>query len=574
MNLRDYQAYAVNSVFTYFEKNPGNPLVALPTGTGKSLVIAGLIRSVFQWPGQRVVVATHVKELVEQNHKTLLRFWPQAPAGICSAGLGRKDTLYPIIFGGVATMVKNPGEFGKVDLMLIDEAHLVSPKSTTMYHKLISSLRRANPKLKVIGLTATPYRMKQGSLLEGEDKLFTDVCFDGCSLEAFNWFIDEGYLAPLIPRRTEAEIDVDGVAVVGGEYNASDLQQAADTDELNLAIVREMVAQGKDRKAWLVFATGIKHVQHITEILNDQGVPAIGVHSQMPDKERDQAIADFRAGKYRAIVNNGILTTGFDHPDIDLIAMLRPTRSPGLWVQMLGRGTRPVYAAGFDLTTTQGRLEAQRNGPKQNCLVLDFAGNTRRLGPINDPVMPRRGTKGGGIAPVKCCEVCGTYNHASARRCVSCGYEFPHRPPDIKTGASTDRLIATVEPPQNVTFAVERVTYATHSKPGKPPSLKVTYYCGIRRFDEWICIEHEGFAKRKADRWWIEHAGELGKPLPDEYRSPATVAEALERIRELRTPVAIGVWVNKQFPEIVRRDYVKPLNPPVVEESSVEEIPF
>lgn len=120
------------------------------------------------------------------------------------------------------------------------------------------------------------------------------------------------------------------------------------------------------------------------------GIPTTCIHSKLTKDERTERLAGLKSGKYRAAVNNNILTTGFDLPSIDLIAVIRPTNSPGLWVQMLGRGTRPVYAPGFDLWSTAGRLAAIEAGSKQDCLVLDFAGNTRRLGPINDPVLPRK----------------------------------------------------------------------------------------------------------------------------------------------------------------------------------------
>jgi DNA repair protein RadD len=365
---------------------------------------------------------THRKELISQNLDKLMAVWPTAPAGVYSAGLGRKDASYPIIFGGVGTVARGAPElFGRIDLLLIDECHLVSPNESTMYQKVIAGLKEINPYLKVIGFTATHYRLGHGMLTD-EGGLFTDICFDMSTVDAFNWFIDEGYLIPLHPKKVIAELDTSKVAIHGGEFKQNELQAAVDHDEITYGACQEMLAYGLDRKCWLVFASGIDHTIHVAAMLDSLGIRTTFVHSKMSNGERDKNLADFKAGRYQAIVNNGILTTGFDHPAIDLIGMLRPTQSPSLWVQMLGRGTRPVYADGFDLSTTEGRLTAIHNGPKHNCLVMDFAGNTRRLGPINDPVLPkRRGKGGGGTAPVKLCEHCGTYNHASVRFCISCG---------------------------------------------------------------------------------------------------------------------------------------------------------
>jgi DNA repair protein RadD len=551
MQPRSYQLDAKNAIFKYFVDNAGNPLVVMPTGTGKSIVIGDFTRTAIQsYPGTRVMMLTHVKELIEQNLEKLLKLWPNAPAGLYSSGLGRKDSYYPVTFGGVGTVakVKDFRIFGRVDLLLIDEAHLVSPKDETMYGKVIAALREINPKLKVIGFTATDFRLGHGRLTEG-DHLFTDVCIDMSKRESFNWFISQGYLVPLIPKRPKLEIDPTGIHTRGGEYIESEAQAAVDKDEITYAACKEMIDYGQDRKKWLVFASGVQHTEHVHSMLTSLGVNATFVHSKISDKERDQRIADFKKGKYQAIVNNGILTTGFDDPEIDMIAMLRLTLSPGLWVQMLGRGTRPVYAPGFDLMTKEGRLASIAASQKHNCLVLDFAGNTRRLGPINDPVIPRPKGKAGGEAPVKICEECGTYCHASVRFCDNCGAEFPKHV-KIRGAAYTDELIAKdADQPVTQNFNVDTMTYAQHYKEGRPPSIKVTYYSGVRRFSEYICLEHVGYPQKRARDWWRAASGS-----PDGI--PDTVAEAMTKLDLLRKPRQIKVWINKPNPEIINHEYI------------------
>jgi DNA repair protein RadD len=165
---RWYQEEAIKSIFSYFMENDGNPIIALPTGTGKSIVIADFVKKVFSYyQGQRVMMLTHVKELIKQDYQKLIDVWPTAPAGIYSAGLNRRDHLYPITFAGIASVHKKPELFGKQDLAIIDECHLVSARSNTMYLKFIDAMRAINPALKVIGLTATKYRLGQGLLTEG-----------------------------------------------------------------------------------------------------------------------------------------------------------------------------------------------------------------------------------------------------------------------------------------------------------------------------------------------------------------------------------------------------------------------
>jgi DNA repair protein RadD len=541
MQAREYQSFAVRSLYDYFGRNTGNPVLAMPTGTGKSVVIALFLQSIYaQFSSQRVMVLTHVKELIQQNFDKLKAVWPQAPAGIHSAGLNKKDVLQRIIFGGIASVAKKAAQFGKVDLLIIDEAHLVSPNDETMYRGFIDALKVTNPYLKVIGLTATPWRLGHGKITD--DGIFTDVCFDMTSMQAFNWLIEQGYLCPLVPKATRAMLDTDGVHMRGGEFIANELQNAVDKHHITEAALKETLEYGHDRHSWLLFCAGVEHAIHVADMLSAMGVPCKAVHSKMKDAERDETIAEWKAGKLRAIANNNVMTTGVDHPALDLIVMLRPTASPVLWVQMLGRGTRPFYAPGWSLDTGEERRAAIANSQKTNCLVLDFAGNTRRLGPINDPVIPRKKGEKGGDAPVKCCEHCGVWNHASVRICAHCGTPFPEVHIKIKASAGTEELIK-IDVPIVEVRDIDHVTYSLHTKTGRPPMVRVTYYCGINNFSEFVCVEHDGYAGRKARLWWNERGR---GPVP------ATALDLLEQVGDLRTPTHLEAWVNKKYPEIMR----------------------
>jgi len=557
-----YQYEAVDCVFDYFGTHYGNPLVAMPTGTGKSVVIASFLERVFRhYPQSKVLVLTHVKELIQQNYAKLLKLWPGAPAGINSAGLGKRDIHHRIVFAGIASVAKHAASFGHVDLVLIDEAHLVSEKESTMYQVFLAQLRAMNPLLKVIGFTATPFRTGVGMLTEGE--MFSDICFDITGMESFNRLIHEGYLSPLITKRTTTVLDVDGVHMRGGEFIPKELQQAVDRDEVTEAACREAIELAADRNHWLVFCAGVEHAENTAAILNSLGVSAIAIHSKMGDKERDDAIRDWKAGKYRAAVNNNILTTGIDFPEIDCILMLRPTGSTILWIQMLGRGTRCVYAPGYDLSVYEQRMQAIFEGGKRNCLVLDYSRNIARLGPINDPVIPRKKGEGQGDAPVRICENCGMYNHASYRYCGGkkpdvdpntgelipvegyCGMEF-----EVKNKlqlTASDAPVIKGEMPVCEVFKVDHISYAEHIKQGAKPGMCVTYYCGLRRFKDYVLLEHDNpFASRKARNWWRERS---------DLAAPLKTAQALERTQELKTPTHLRVWINKQYPQIMSACY-------------------
>jgi DNA repair protein RadD len=553
---RWYQEEAVDALFQFFDEYGGtaldgtpiraNPLIALPTGTGKSFVIGKFLERAFRiFPYTRVIMSTHVKELIAQNAKQLQRIWPHAPLGIYSAGLKQSDFIQPIIFGGVKSMVgkldkEGKSIFGFRDLLIIDEAQLVGPRADAEYAQFILELLAINPYLKIIGLSATVYRLGMGLLTNGP--IFTHIVYDLCNIQGFSRLIAEGYLSPIFPKKTQVELDVSSVGMSStGDFNETALQSAVDDADVTYKALCEAVQIGQQRRSWLAFASGIDHAIHIAEMLRGTfGVNAAEVHSKMPVKERDARIAAFERGELRCIVNKDILTTGFDHPPIDLILMLRPTMSTGLWVQMLGRGTRPYdpaihgYLSGF----------ATR---KNDCLVLDYAGNTRRLGPINDPVIPKPKGKGrAGDAPVKICDACGAYNHTTARFCIVCNEEFVFTPNIVGT-AGTDELLRS-DLPVVEDFDVQRVVYSEHtSRKSGNKSIKVSYYCNLRTFYEYITVEGDGFRKKIGRDWFRQRA-----PV----EPPETNAEILANSQYLRTPRRIRVWLNKQpLPDVLSAEF-------------------
>jgi DNA repair protein RadD len=539
---RSYQEECIQALFNYFAENDsGNPLAALPTGTGKAFIIAEFIRRIMlSWPGQRILSLVHTKELVDQNSKTLVKIWPLAPVGVYCAGLDSKDTVHPVIFGSLGSVRNSIESFGWRDLIILDEAHCLSPDEATGYQKIISGLLEINPNLRVIGLSATIFRLGQGMLTD--NGFFTDVCFDITGVEAFNRLIAEGFLAPLVtPSQIKNQLDVTGIAISKGDFNQTQLQKAVDKQELTYAAIKEAIEIGYNRNCWLTFASGIEHSEHIAEMLQSFGISAVAIHSKIKDDERDRRIIAFKQGEVKCLVGFRVLTTGFDHPPIDFIIDLYPTVSPGMHVQKYGRGTRP-----YDGT------DAYFPFVKQNCLVADFSGNTRRLGPINDPLKPRKKGDKTGDAPVKICEKCGLYNHASARYCggkpeasnEGCGFEFTFKT-KITSTAGTNEIIkgdfATIE-----YINVDRVIYHRHSKQGMPTSMKVSYYSGLDRYTEYVCLEHKGYAKGKAQQWWIQRHNSP---------PPKTTEEALSYSSLLKCPKKIRVRTDINYPEILGAEW-------------------
>lgn len=522
LQLRPYQRAAVDSLYDYWREKPGSPLLVLPTGAGKSLVLGTVCKELVEaYPDMRILIVTHVRELILSNYRELLNIWPFAPAGIFSAGVGRRDAHAQIIFGGVQTIASKTEQIGHVDLVMVDEAHLMPRKSETQYGQLLDGLRAINPDLKLVGLTATPYRLGEGMLHEGEGALFDDIAYE----LPISDLIDGGYLVRPISKGMATTYDVSGVAKLGGDYKQSALQAAVDQDDLNRAVVDEIVAYGQDRRAWLCFCSGVEHAYHMRDEIRSRGFTCEAIDGTTPTDERDRILEDFKAGRIRALSNNSVLTTGTNLPIIDLVAFCRPTQSAGLYVQMAGRGLR-LYPG------------------KKDCLFLDFAGCVRRHGPI-DAVTPPSARSGNGEAPVKQCPQdmggCGSLVHASARECPDCGYKFPiDDSPKISRQAEDVPMLSK---DQATWRPVTRRVLRIHQKPGKPDSVRVIYYQGLTQFSDWIGPEHTGYFKTKADRWWVRHGGQ--RP------TPKTALELLERQEELADTAEVNVRPSGKYWEVV-----------------------
>jgi len=291
--LRPYQSGAIQGIYNYFHENSGNPLVVIPTAGGKSLVMATFVEGVLKtFPDQRILIVTHVRELIEQNYTELKKLWPQAPAGIYSAGLKQRDIRARILFAGIQSIHKRVYDVQQCDLVLIDEAHLIPRSSNTMYRRFLSDLVRLNPQMKVIGLTATPYRLDSGLLHEGDDAIFTDIAYEVSVRE----LIDQGYLSPLISKRMATQIDLTGVGTRGGEFIAKDLEAAVDKDSITQAAVDEIFSYGKDRKSWLIFCAGVDHAYHVRDAIRARGVSCETIVGDTPGAQREAIINDFKAG--------------------------------------------------------------------------------------------------------------------------------------------------------------------------------------------------------------------------------------------------------------------------------------
>ena len=520
LELRPYQRAAIDGLYDYWAQKRGNhPIIVAPTGAGKSLIIAHLVKDACSYPGTRILILSHVKELLEQNAAELAGLYPEADIGFFSASIGKKQLDRQITFAGIQSVWERAFDFIPApDLVLIDEAHMLPKNSATRYGKFIADLMVANPLTKIVGLTATPYRLDSGFLHKGEGAIFDGIAYDISITE----LMQAGYLAPVISKAGLKQIDLTNVHKRGGEFVESELAAAASDPELVRATVAEIVRYGAERKAWLIFASGINHANMLADEVDLYNVPCEVITGEDGMADRSAKIEAFRSGKIRALINVNVLTTGFNVRRVDLIALVRATASPGLYVQAVGRGTR----------TAEG---------KADCLLLDYGANVERHG-LLDQVNPKAKSTGEGEAPVKKCPECETHNPISALLCIQCGYQFPPR--ELNHGTNAYKGAVTSNQIESVWVNVEDVVYSRWKKEGKPDSIRVQYMCGMFVVSEWLCPDHGGYA---ASRYTAR--------MPALGASALTTAEALLECDDWTKPSRIKVKPNGKFHDIVQLDY-------------------
>lgn len=495
-------------MYSHLRARDDNPCIVIPTAGGKTPVMAVICRDTVAWEG-RILILAHVKELLEQTRNHILSVAPDLTldVGVYSAGLKSRDTDTKILVAGIQSVYKRAEELGPFDIVMVDEAHTIPVDGDGMYLSFLHDMEKVNPNVRVIGLTATPLRTKEGMVCSPVN-ILNHICFEVGVKE----LIVQGYICPLISVAGAKLADTSMLHVRAGEFMADEVEDMMDEDGLVKSACAEIIEATSDRKAVLIFASGVKHGKHIAELIPG----AETIFGDTPSDERADTIARFKAGDIKYLVNMGVLTTGFDAPTIDCVALLRPTLSPGLFYQMVGRGFR-------------------LSPEKKNCLVLDYGGNVLRHGPVDELRIDRRhNTKGDGQAPAKQCPECRALVSTGYSVCPVCGFIFP--PPEKAKHdgkASLDGILSG----QTTTeaFPVQHVYYRIHTKMGAeetdPKTMRVEYVLGLNHFvSEWICFEHTGWARQKAENWWRQRRIKGSPELEAKWGGyvPKTSKEAVE----------------------------------------------
>ncbi|MGC5780690.1 DEAD/DEAH box helicase [Methylobacterium sp. NFXW15] len=515
LRLRDYQRASLDALeHAWTRGGEAGHLVVLPTGAGKSLVIAALARETLERePLTRVAIVTHSRELVAQNLAELKRHWPEAPAGVFSAGLGRREADAQVLVCSIQSVADRLDAIGPRDLVVVDEAHLIPRSAETRYGRFLAGLAALTPSMRVVGFTATPYRLDSGRLDEGAGRLFTGIAYEADTGD----LIRRGYLAPLVSKATLTQLDVTGVGRRGGDYIPGELEAAVNRDWITRAAVAEMAEYGTKRRSWLAFCAGLAHAAAVRDAVRAEGYSCETVDGGTPKRERDRIVAEFRAGRIRCLTSVGVLGTGFNAPEVDLVALLRPTRSTGLYVQQVGRALR-------------------RAPGKDDALILDYAGLVRMHGPVDSvTVRTAEAVRGGaGGLRAKPCPGCGALIALNASTCEACWTEpEAEREPGHDPAAEDELAIlsdSALAPAPRADGAWHPVTeWSLEAVPG---GLDVVLAWADGSWRVRLRPEGRGYEREKAVLWWRGLGG--GRDAPADAAGFLAGVDALTGPAEIR----------------------------------------
>ncbi len=563
MKLRWYQEQAVSAVWDYLRSTKdGAPCVVLPTGSGKTFVIAELCRQVVEWGGRALVLA-HVKELLEQTADKLTKYVDPALVGIYSAGLNERATSTPIVVAGIQSVYTRAKELGEFHLIVVDEAHLIPPAGSGRYRTLLEAEKEVSPKARLVGLTATPYRMGCGWIVRdragvdenesGYDRLLDTVVYEAPT----SHLIADGTLSTVTSVAARRAPDFSAVHTVRGDFDETEIEKVLSGKNVLESVCQELVDKASARNKVVVFCNRRESARRAAKLIErfDPEHLAEVVDGDTPACVRADVVRRFKSetgesdlfgnvGKpLKYVCNVGVFTTGFDAPNVDCVALLRPTKSLSLYQQMIGRGLR-------------------RSPNKGNCLVLDYGGNIDRHGPIDlpEPAADRK------LAPReknwKTCGQCGAVVAKFFQICPMCGAEFPagRSESDPNSGitrrASESAVLAAdgaERPEPKVDEIIDKigdVEFSAHYKkdaPDRPPTLQVCYRRGrfSRPVFEWLCPGHSNkWARSRFESWW-KSKSKVDPPQDAETAAAWANAGALAKPEKIRVVLVPGEWFPK-----------------------------
>jgi DNA repair protein RadD len=445
ISLRPYQQDAVNCIWNELLVSD-TALCVMSTGAGKSRVVAALFEKAMRLkPDIRCLVLFNKVVLLKQQADGFRSLLGDDKVSIYCGTEGQWDLSAPVVVGSIQSLDPNNLNF---NLIVVDETHSLN-EDGGRYILFLKHQMAQNPKTKVVGLTATPYRYD--GYIYGKTKFFKRPCFE----RGLAYFIDRGHLVPPIAKQPDHQIDLSKLRTLKGEYRQDDI----DAQTMNITMAKDQTIDalnrsiGRNKIVWA--CSSINHAELICKLLIENGEKAVVLHSKMTWEEREDAEEAFMRGDARHLTFVTIVAEGFDFPPVDCIVLMRPTRSPGLMVQICGRGLRPFQN-------------------KENCLVLDYANVISTLGPLENPVISKKRKGAKGEAPrQKTCPQCRTYVAPRTTSCPQCGFNWP-KEEATKLNLTADEDAALLSK-QLRTIEVQDVKMSLHTSKAGNKCIKIDY---------------------------------------------------------------------------------------------------
>lgn len=531
MQLRPYQQAALAAVLEAM-RTERFLLVQAATGAGKTILFSALIRHCMERWNMRIGVLAHREILVRQARDKLLSVWPEGKDSIglaCASVSHDVDLFRPVIIGSPQTLAGRLKEMPPLDLVIIDECHRVPPANEkSQYKTLLDTLEQYYPKIRVLGVTATPYRL-------GHGYIYGDECRPGKK----NWWPklhtkigistlqEQGFLVPLRAKQSDDVSDELGsVGISKGEFNTSELSDVMEKELHIRSAVHAWKKYGEGRSHVVAFCVTIRHAEKLKNAFLHAGISAAVIHSQMDREERMTALRSFETGACRVICNVGVLTEGWDCTAVDCILMCRPTLSPALYVQMVGRGLR-IHPG------------------KTDCLLLDLSGNCVRHGDVDDPYVEvpsgKKKKNEEKKERMKVCPQCEFLVSMTFRECPECGYQWPEtvivekgdvNMTDVSWGAQTAK--------------VSSWSASSYTSKNGNYLFRLSMSCAIQGVAMPVLVNHFFDFEAQSGIWMQSRSRVAWRELAG-TEPPMTVDEAVSRMGELHVPDHIQIKRKDRF---------------------------
>lgn len=500
MDLRPYQVECLNKVWNDIQTKL-NVMVQGPTAFGKTIAFAKICqRFIREMPQGRILILVDREILVTQSRDKLLRVAPELKDDIgicCSSVQNKKELEHKITIASRQTLINQLNYFQPVNIIILDEAHLAripqeddTEKDYDQFQTIITKLKEYNPKTRLIGFSATPYRLSQGYIYSDKNTKGCLPYFPELNYSiAISELMAQGFLSPLAAKTIisdQAKNEINSCKITAGEYNLSMLADIMSSGIHVNSAVEAWREHASDRKKTLCFCTTIEHCEIVAKAFKDAGIPAIAIHSKLEDDDLTEAMNSLEEGHYKIFCSVAKLTTGLDVPDIDCILALRPTKSTSLWIQIIGRGLR--IAPG-----------------KTDCLCLDLSGCFNEHGTnLDKPRVFYKLTKKNDSEKkepeAKQCPSCSAILHPACRICPDCEYVFVFQTTIDQQPELRDVVIG----PDIRKFQVTNMTAVlNHSKKSDKDNIWVKLHfedpeadfrSRFKSVSMWLCFPNDGYS--------------------------------------------------------------------------------